>query len=220
MGFIADVRLTHDELPLVPTMKRQPDLTLRREYETTSNGTQMQFVSVFGDETDALEEVLADDATISAATKVATFGQRSIYRLTIDTHLEIVPGQCSECGIFVFTATSTNAAWSVRLYLPDRESLAAIRHWYRDHGVSFRVTKLCESGATDEGTYFLTDNQREILLLAYEAGYFDVPRDITQDDLAERLDVTDSAVSQQLRRAISMLIAATLENDRTAGTTI
>ncbi len=98
MGFIADVRLTHDELPLVPTMKRQPDLTLRREYETTSNGTQMQFVSVFGDETDALEEVLADDATISAATKVATFGQRSIYRLTIDTHLEIVPGQCSECG--------------------------------------------------------------------------------------------------------------------------
>ncbi len=82
------------------------------------------------------------------------------------------------------------------------------------------MTKLCESGATDEGTYFLTDNQREILLLAYEAGYFDVPRDITQDDLAERLDVTDSAVSQQLRRAISMLIAATLENDRTAGTTI
>ncbi|MEY7851011.1 helix-turn-helix domain-containing protein [Natrarchaeobius sp. A-rgal3] len=218
MGFIAEVRLAHDELVLVPTMKRQPDVALRHEYETVCDGNRVQFVSAFGDPDGRLEETMRDDPTVSDPTRVVAFGQREIYRFTVETGLEVVPGRCVEYGLFVFAVTSDRSGWTVRVHLPDRDALTAIRRWYRDRDVSFRVMQLCESAAPDDGTYFLTDNQREILLLAYEGGYFDVPRGTTQDDLAEHLDVTDSAVSQQLRRAISRLIAATLEKDRTVDT--
>ena len=229
MGFIAEVRLVHDELPLVPTMKDHPGASLRYEYETTSDGRRVLFVSAFGDGgesagevggeaevEDRLAETMRDDPTVSNPTRIAAFGQRTIYRATVETDLEIVPGRCAEHGLFVFAITSEGRGWTARVHLPDRDALAAVRRLYRDRGVSFRVMQLCDSAVSDDGTYLLTEDQCELLLLAYEAGYFDVPREITQDDLAERLDVTDSAVSQQLRRAISTLIAATLANDRTA----
>ena len=219
MGFIAEVRLVHDDLPLVPTMKDHPAVSLRHEYETLCDGRRVLFVSAFGgedDEAERLEETMRDDPTVSNPTRLAAFGQRTIYRVTVETDLELVPGRCAEHGLFVFTITSDRRGWTARVHLPDRDALSAIRRWYRDRGISFRVTQLCDSAVSDDGTYFLTEDQCEILLLAYEAGYFDVPRGITQDGLAERLGVTDSAVSQQLRRAISTLIAATLENDRTA----
>ncbi|SFC19233.1 Predicted DNA binding protein, contains HTH domain [Halobiforma haloterrestris] len=214
MGFIADVRLGHDELPLVPTMKRQPDVTLRREYESATDGSRVLFVSAFGDGYASLEETLADDPTVSEPTCVATFGHRAIYRLAVETGLAILPDWCAEHGLYVFTVTSDRTGWVARIHLPDRDALAAIRRRYRERGVSFRVDRLHDSSAADDGTYFLTDHQRDLLLMAYEAGYFDIPRRVTQDELAERLEVSDSAVSQQLRRAISTLIAATLENGR------
>lgn len=59
----------------------------------------------------------------------------------------------------------------------------------------------------------LTGKQRETLLPALERGYFDGPRATTQSALAESLGVSDSAVSEILRRAITRLVAATLASE-------
>lgn len=215
MGFIADVHLAHDELALVPTMDRHPETTFRYEYEAAVDGRRLQFVSVFGEEYDALEESMAADPTVSNPERFASFDNRAIYRMEVETDREIVPDRCARFGVFVFAVTSAERGWVARVYLSDRDALAAFRTYARDRDISFRVTQLYDSSVSDQGTYFLTEQQYEILMMAYYAGYFDIPREITQDDLAERLDVTDSAVSQRLRRAISDLIAATIEHDRT-----
>ncbi|MDS0477594.1 helix-turn-helix domain-containing protein [Natrinema sp. 1APR25-10V2] len=214
MGFIAEVHLSHDDLPLVPTIERRSGTTLRYEYGTTHDERRLQFVSAFGDDYPALEAAMASDPTVSEPTRIATFDNRAIYRVVVDTDLEIVPARCADRGLFVFTITSDDGGWVARVHLPDRDALSAFRTHCRDRGISFRVTQLYDSSVSDDQTYFLTDRQHEILTMAYYAGYFQVPRNATQDDLADRLDVSDSAVSQRLRRAIAELIAATLENDR------
>ena len=214
MGFIAKICLCHDELPLAPTIAAHPDATIRYEYAVGSDRP-MAFVSVFGDACAAVESSMTADATVSALERVAAFGNRSIYRLTLETDRRLVPDQYAERGVFVFTATSGERGWVLRLHAPSREALVDFR-WYCYHrGVSFRMTQLYDSSATDDGTYFLTEQQHEILAMAYLGGYYDIPRAITQDDLAERLGISDSAVSQRLRRAVAELVAATLENDRT-----
>ncbi|MGQ3412232.1 helix-turn-helix domain-containing protein [Natrinema sp. LN54] len=220
MGFTAAIRLVHDDLPLVPTIERCPGVTLRLEYGTTIDGRRLQFVSVFGDgdreETGAeLEDAMAADPTVSDPTRVAAFENRDVYRVVVETELEIVPDHCVEYGMFVFSVTSDAGGWVARIHLPDRDALSAFRERSRERGISFRVTQLYDSAVSDEQAYFLTERQYEILTMAYYADYFAVPRKTTQDDLADRLEVSDSAVSQRLRRAISELIAATLENDRT-----
>ncbi|SEV98903.1 helix-turn-helix domain-containing protein [Natrinema salifodinae] len=215
MGFIAEVHLGHDELPLVPTIERCPDVALRYEYGATPSERRVRFVSAFGGEYEALEAAMRSDPTVSNPTRVATFENRAIYRVRVDTDLEIVPDRCADQGLFVFTVTSGTEGWVTRVYLPDRDALSAFRTECRNRDISFRINQLYDSSVSDDRTYFLTDRQHEILTTAYYAGYFEVPRGATQDDLAGRLDISDSAVSQRLRRAIAELIGATLANGRT-----
>ncbi|WP_306054428.1 helix-turn-helix domain-containing protein [Natronococcus wangiae] len=218
MGFVLEARLSHEDLVLMPTIEDVSGVTIRYEYTVSSGEDTFLFVSVFGNEYEAVEEAIDADHTVSDSTRIAAFPNRTIYRVTLASALDPLPAQCSEEGLFVFKLTSGERGWIIRIYLPDRDALAVFREGCRDRGVSFRVRQLQESGSLDDATYFLTEQQHEILLLAYYAGYYDIPRRVSQGDLAEQLGVSTSAVSQRLRRAIAELIAATLETNRTPET--
>lgn len=47
----------------------------------------------------------------------------------------------------------------------------------------------------------LTDRQHEVLEVAYELGYYDVPRRSSTEEVAAELGVDDSTVSEHLQRA-------------------
>jgi predicted DNA binding protein len=55
----------------------------------------------------------------------------------------------------------------------------------------------------------LTDKQRQTLELALRSGYYERPREIDLTELAARLDISKSAVSQRLRAAEHKLIKQT-----------
>ncbi|UHQ98617.1 helix-turn-helix domain-containing protein (plasmid) [Natrinema zhouii] len=52
----------------------------------------------------------------------------------------------------------------------------------------------------------LTDDQLAVLETAYTHGYFDVPREASETDLADELDVTQSTVNERLRTAERTLL--------------
>ncbi|WP_336363665.1 bacterio-opsin activator domain-containing protein [Halalkalicoccus salilacus] len=54
----------------------------------------------------------------------------------------------------------------------------------------------------------LTDRQREALLRAYHAGYFDWPRQSTAADIAASMDVAETTFHYHLRNALETLLAA------------
>lgn len=60
------------------------------------------------------------------------------------------------------------------------------------------------TGSGDNG--ILTPTQLEALDAALEAGYYDIPRDITLRDLAESLGVSASSLSERIRRAEARLV--------------
>lgn len=53
-------------------------------------------------------------------------------------------------------------------------------------------------------------------MLASERGYFDVPRVVTVDELADDLGVSTTSVSERLRRGIDNLVDNTLRVDAPA----
>jgi len=61
----------------------------------------------------------------------------------------------------------------------------------------------------------LTETQRDTLLTALQAGYFDVPRRINLQDLAEQFGISDTALSQRLRRGLTELLTSTLPREPT-----
>jgi predicted DNA binding protein len=52
----------------------------------------------------------------------------------------------------------------------------------------------------------LTDRQQEILITAIDAGYYDVPRDATYEDIAEEMDLAPVTVGEHLRKIESRVL--------------
>jgi DNA-binding CsgD family transcriptional regulator len=53
----------------------------------------------------------------------------------------------------------------------------------------------------------LTDRQQQVLRTAIERGYYDVPRDVTYEDIARDLDCSASTVGQHLRRIEARILS-------------
>ncbi|CCQ35409.1 HTH-10 family transcription regulator [Natronomonas moolapensis 8.8.11] len=58
----------------------------------------------------------------------------------------------------------------------------------------------------------LTETERETLVTAAEAGYFETPRELSLDDLADEFGVSKTAASMNLRRAERKLVDSTVDS--------
>jgi predicted DNA binding protein len=72
-----------------------------------------------------------------------------------------------------------------------------------------RADRLEQTDPTDA----LTEDEREVLRVALERGYYEVPREATLTDLAAELGRSDVEVSRRLRRATSDLLCQTALSD-------
>ncbi|MFB6072382.1 MAG: helix-turn-helix domain-containing protein [Halobacterium sp.] len=62
----------------------------------------------------------------------------------------------------------------------------------------------------EQPTAALTDRQREALLAASDLGYYEVPREATNEDVADRLGCAPNTASEHLQKAEAKLVAAAL----------
>ena len=76
-----------------------------------------------------------------------------------------------------------------------------------------KVTQFNESKST------LTDRQLEVVTCALEEGYFEWPREISSEELAEQLGINRTTALEHLRKAQSKLLTSAIEEtDRPAPT--
>jgi len=67
--------------------------------------------------------------------------------------------------------------------------------------IDVTVESIGEYRGPARGTLELTDRQREVARTAVEMGYYDVPRDASVADIADRLDCAASTISDHIRKA-------------------
>jgi hypothetical protein len=79
-----------------------------------------------------------------------------------------------------------------------RDRLARLDDELRALGMSTDLEYLYTTG---DGEPLLTDRQRELLEAAASAGYYETPRECTLTELADRLGVAKSSLSETLHRA-------------------
>lgn len=109
-------------------------------------------------------------------------------------------------------AIGTCDGWQCRVRVPDREAAAEIYRFYRSQDIEFTFHRLYEETEWIEGTGpKLTEPQRAVLLEAIECGFLEIPRDSTLDELADRLDISETAASERFRRAVKNLAQRTIQ---------
>ncbi len=91
-----------------------------------------------------------------------------------------------------------------------RSALTRSIEQYDDLGVDVVLERITDYGGPGSSLDAITDRQRDILLTAFELGYFEVPREASAADVAAEFDLDQSTVTEHLRRAERNLLAELL----------
>lgn len=81
-------------------------------------------------------------------------------------------------------------------------------------GIKHQVVSLTEANFSPESPLSaLTEKQREVLVAAYKLGYYDLPRRINSEKLAEKLNIGSATLGEHLRKAERRLLGHILSEE-------
>lgn len=182
------------------------------EFQPTEGfGWDCPFVVVEGGNVESLSDALESDPTVAEVDFLGSVGESHRFSVRFEGGVPLVPPIATELGVRVISVRHDDGLWYIQMHLPTHSTLQRVQSHYHDHDITFRVKRLHVARETEVGAETtLLPSQHEALLIAYRHGYFNVPRTMTQGELAKRLGISKSAVSQRIRRAVGRLIKATL----------
>jgi len=173
---------------------------------------------VFVVHVDPDDGVSEDDlASLEAVVETTALGRRDgrdVYRLTVEL------GAVAEAfaperftAVEVEPVVVTPEGWYEKKLFESYDELDGIRTRFEDHEISMEIVSVTQDAdSTDESPqYGLTDRQYEALTLAISRGYYESPRQITAEELAEEMGISQPSMSSLLRRGERQLLSSTLE---------
>jgi len=211
MRFIAELQLEHPELVLTPTIERCPGMDIELEYQLIANeGSYVLLFHVRGDDFEEFETVLAEDPTVADISTMISTPAFRVYRTHLVSREYLVLATAVEMGLRLIEAVSDESGWYVVLELLNMNAIQQFRDYCSNKGVSAKIRKLYRIDGGVSQAYGLTSSQHEALTTAYEAGYFNQPRDTSLQGVADRLGISSSAAGGRLRRGLGTLVENTL----------
>ena len=159
------------------------------------------------------EESLSESDLVAEWTLLVERPDRRLYNLTVARRggLARLVDLSREYNVIWQRTMVQDGTLRIRAIVPDREALTGFHSAIREDGYEFtlhQVTSEIDSGLAGEPS--LSRRQREALVLAYERGYYEQPRQVSLAEIGEELGISESAVSGRLCRGISTLLEETL----------
>lgn len=211
MATIFELEVPTNEFVLEATLTECPEAVIEIERVVADDPNRITpYVWAHADDFAALEAAFDDDPTITDWTMLSEMGDERSYQMTWTGLIDQIVPLLTEHEGTITHATGSTDGWGLRVLFPDRAALSETHDYLKEAGFSLTVRAIYEAQGTDHILHGLTDTQRETIVAAFEAGYFTVPRTVTQTELAEQLEVSHQALSEQLRRGTSNLVESTL----------
>ncbi|MCU4740379.1 helix-turn-helix domain-containing protein [Halobacteria archaeon AArc-m2/3/4] len=210
MTTVTEVSLPASDVALAETFTALPDLEIRVKSVVAEGPLQtMPLVWIANAPRDDIEEALADDPTVDEFTCLLEDADTEewLYRIEYDSTVGEVCGAIYDHDGTILDAQCSTSHWTFRLLFPDRDLLSATIDELEAQDIHVDVRRMVEAGrnADLEATAALTEAQEEAISEAYRRGYYDVPRQISLEELADELDISHQALSERLRRASKVL---------------
>lgn len=176
-------------------------------------GDGLPLLHASGPDRAAVEQALADAAAVTMVESLTEQGQgRWLFRVAFGPPVTAFQHDVGSHQGAILEAVGVDRYWAITLLFPDRKRLSAAHETIENAGIDPRITRITDVDAVDDGpsTSPLTRTQYETLATAHELGYFDVPRQVTLEELAEELEVSHQALSERLRRSHETLVRTQL----------
>lgn len=172
-----------------------PDATYRVTETLASDDGDVTAVAVSGIDRDRATATVRDHDCVTDVTLLERRGTATVFQVTGEPPSFVVAAR--EIGLPIDSAVEVVNGGASMLVAGDRERLTAFGERLTAAGATVGVG----NGDESESDRALTDAQRDLVLAAVEAGYYDTPRDCTLTELAESREIAKSTCSETLHRA-------------------
>lgn len=206
MGLIAEFQLNSPDLPLTDAVSAAPDVTLYIERILVVDPDRPVVLCRTTGTADGFAAALAADPTVETSRRIDERPEGAMYRIRLRDPPLPIYRKYVELGTTPLGGIVTVDGWWARARFPDREALAEYRAFCTDRGGTFKLERLTRESSSDDPPFGLTREQYEALVAAREAGYFEVPRAASTEDIGDRLGISAPSASERLRRGIDRLL--------------
>ncbi|WP_123538531.1 helix-turn-helix domain-containing protein [Halosimplex salinum] len=212
MSTIVEATVPADQFALAEALSTVPDAEVRM-VRLVAHGSEyvMPFLWAGCEDTERLHDALVNDPTTERVSVLADFDGESLFRVDWAPRVRVLVSIVAEEDATILDASGQDDTWHLQIFFPDHELVSTTSDFCEEYGIDLeleRINRLSE--ASEYGHLGLTERQYETLVSAYEAGYYDVPRTVNQEELAEYFDVSHQALSERLRRAHETIITNAL----------
>ncbi|WP_049925573.1 helix-turn-helix domain-containing protein [Halopiger goleimassiliensis] len=213
MATEATFTVPSDQFPLGTVFERLPDATVELERIIPARDVVIPYFWVRGTSVDDVEGAFADHPGVERIEFVDSVADEYLLRVEWALDYDDVLTTLTETKIALVKAIGTDRRWTFEIRGDARSDIAAFQSRCRELDIPITLTELHAltplETATEEA---LTDSQQEALVLAYNRGYFESPREVTMTDLGEELGISHQAVASRLRRGIKHVLGSTLSD--------
>lgn len=195
---------------LAEFFERVPDARVECE-SAVANPTDHALLVVRADSRENLvDTALRADASVAT---VKRFGERAdgwTYRVTWEGRPRHLIQRLVAADVTLASARGRDGEWQLRLLAPNREGIGRAHEIMDDLDCGDRCRSISSFDGGGSNRSGLTDDQHEALIEGYEAGYYDIPRNVTLEEVATGLGISHQALSERFRRAYRSIVATEL----------
>jgi hypothetical protein len=198
----ATLTVTMPEQTWIAALSREfPDTDFTVLAAMPAEETGVGLVEVEGSELDRILASMDEREGIVSATLLEAQADRALVQFETTEPLLIL--SLSQAGVPIELPITIRGGTAELEVTASRERLSELGEQFEAFGIPFDLTSLKQTVETES---LLTDDQRDLLATAVEAGYYDSPRTCTLTELAERVDLAKSTTSEKLHRAEGKVI--------------
>jgi predicted DNA binding protein len=212
MVVIADITIAAGAFPLGRVLEEYPDIEIEIERIVPLHDTVIPLCWISGGDTDSIKSTLEEDTYTNSVSELTSANDRTLFEIRWSAEINGVVNALIESKAKILEAIGTADSWDFRLRFLTHEDLSRFNHMVTDEDISVTLRHLYNPTVPDEQPS-LSSEQEEAVKMAFEHGYFEVPRGSTAADLATEIGISDSAFSQRLRRGLSVVVADRLSDD-------
>ena len=214
MSAVAIVDVPAEAVHLGGAADATPEARIRLDRIVPLGGSFVPYLWVRSESVPAVEAALQRADATASVEVVEQFGDEALVRAEWRRGDGVFDLVCDADGA-VLEAVGEDGTWRLTLRFPTRDALGAFYRACGEHEIPVTLVNVHGADPPGSAPNYLTDAQAEALSAALELGYFEVPRRATLTDLATELGVSDSAVSQRLRRGVGAVLARAISADST-----
>jgi predicted DNA binding protein len=210
MATVVRAVIPASEFALNEALIGAPETVFECERIVENEGIVVSLTWVRGTDRETLETELERDGSVGRFELLDAFDEEYLYQIELNEQIQLLLHILTNTNATILDATGNNRRWLLRIMYPDRNELSQTGDFCDRYGLSFDIQRIRALSGTPTRRYNLTDEQFDALTIACKEGYFDVPRGVDLDELADELGITHQALSERLRRGHEVLIEETL----------